>query len=829
MLCEALHASKIPYQHNSHFTSIILTMSGNFDLNLLPLHRLAGQDQPELPGLFAVTPPRHPARGRDADHLVLYLTVTGDLSLTPEQRTKLLERLAQTYYKSSGTVTAAMKGVAEALNAALLERNLQGSNSGRQGVGWLTQVVLRGEVIYLAHSGPAHAFLARPQENQHWYDPQGAGRGLGLARIATVRFYQTSLQQNDFLLLAHQPAEVWGAEGLTIAPNQGLESLRRKLLSQAGPNLNAVLLQVQAGTGKLRILRLKPAFQDMAHPTPASRSPEPAVEEKPASVAMPPQGAAAFVENESLPDAATSPLPAPEEMASQAPSSTAEGKAEPAIPEPPAEEPGLEQPASPSTTAWLPQPQVKTNQGPTPSPAGPATQRAKETDVSPKKKPVAEPSALKQLMLPVNKAFKELGNILKHTLTWLFGGLISLFKRILPDESLLNISPGTMIFFALAIPILISVVGGAVYIRRGQQRQYEVYFQQAQEAARQAEAMTDPAEQRAAWNVTLEYLDKAEFYQKTEESQALRAQAQENLDQLDAIERLDYQPALVDALGDDVQITRIVADAGEIYLLNGTQGNVYRALLTGQGYDLDPSFLCGPQAAAGTIGPLVDITLLPTGDPSGATIMGMDLNGGLIYCTPGDDPTTNVLAPPPVNFSNPKAFVLDSGDLFIIDPPNKAVWVYRNMEIDQPPHQFLGDITSFMVDVIDMEVNGDDLYLLHSNGGMTKCTFSWTEGVPTRCEDPFVYTDTRPGRSGGEVIPDALFDQIAYSPPPDPSLYLLDPQNQAIYHFSLRLNLDRQYRPLQPLAEGAATAFAISPTRMAFLAIGNQVFYAALP
>jgi hypothetical protein len=319
---------------------------------------------------------------------------------------------------------------------------------------------------------------------------------------------------------------VWGAEGLTIAPNQGLESLRRKLLSQAGPNLNAVLIQVQAGTGKLRILRLKPAFQDMAHPTSASRGPEPALEEKPDSAAMPPQGAAAFVENESQPDATTSPLPAPEETASQAPGSTAEGKAEPAVPETPIEEPGLEQPASRSTTAWLPKPQVKTNQGPTPSLAGAATQRAKETEVTPKKKPVAEPLALKQLMLPVKKAFKELGNILKHTLAWLFGGLISLFKRILPDESILNISPGTMIFFALAIPILISVVGGAVYIRRGQQRQYEVYFQQAQEAARQAEAMTDPAEQRAAWNVTLEYLDKTEFYQKTEESQALRAQAQ---------------------------------------------------------------------------------------------------------------------------------------------------------------------------------------------------------------------------------------------------------------------------------------------------------------
>jgi hypothetical protein len=829
MLRKALDTSKIPFQHNSHFTSIILTMSGNFDLNLLPLHRLAGQDQPELPGLYAVTPPRHPARGRDADHLVLYLTVTGELGLLPEQRTKLFERLAQTYYKSSGTVTAAMKGVAEALNAALLERNLQSSSSGRQGIGWLTQVVLRGEVIYLAHSGPVHAFLARPQENQHWYDPQGAGRGLGLARIATVRFYQTSLQQNDFLLLAHQPAEVWGAEGLTIAPNQGLESLRRKLLSQAGPNLNAVLIQVQAGTGKLRVLRLKPAFQDMAHSTPVSRGQGTAVEVKPVSVPVAGQSETAPVENELLPMPAAVPMLAPEETATQVPVSTTEGNAETTIPETPAAVLGLEQAISPSTGSTLPQPQVKADRITISSPAGAAQQPVKAPSTTTKKKQPAMPSAVGQLTLALKKAFQELKNILKHTLTWLFGGLISLIKRTLPDESLLNISPGTMIFFALAIPILISVVGGMVYIRRGQQRQYEAYFQQAQEAARQAAAMTDPAEQRAAWDVTLEYLDKAEFYQKTEESQSLRAQAQESLDQLDAIERLDYQPALLDKLDDGVQITRVVADSGEIYLLNSTQGNVYRAILTGQGYDLDPSFQCGPQAAAGTIGQLVDITPLPKGDPSGASILGMDLNGGLIYCTPGDDPTTTVLAPPPMNFSNPKAFDYDAGDLFIIDPPNKAVWVYRNMEIDQPPHQFLGDITSFMVDVIDMAVNGDDIYLLHSNGGMTKCTYSWTEGVPTRCEDPFVYTDNRPGRTGGEVIPDALFDQIAYSPPPDPSLYLLDPQNQAIYHFSLRLNLDRQYRPLQPLADGPATAFAISPTRLAFLAIGNQVYYAALP
>lgn len=804
-------------------------MSGAFDLNLLPLCRQAGQDQSELPGLYAVTPPRHPARGRAADQLVLYLSLTGDLGFPPDQQARLLESLAQTYYKSAGTVTAAMKGVAEALNAALLQRNLQVSSSGRQGAGLLIQAVLRGETVYLAHSGPVHAYLLRPQEVQHWFDPQITGRGLGLSRLASVRFYQASLKPNDFLLLAHQPAEAWSGEAVTITPNQGLESLRRRLLSQAGPNLSAVLVQVQAGSGKLRILRLKPAFQNMAHPSQGVAGGAKPVVEKPLS-----EGAAAVVhaaaqQSEIPPEHETALQPEPQAGAPADFSALMDLSADAASAAAPLAAPEPTQPAPSDGQAPPAAPRVERHPPASPAEAGKVPPAASKPVSPAKPKRTSGPSAATRLAAGLRKVFGEVRNVLKQAFHWLFGGLINLLKRILPDESVLNVSPTAMIFFALAIPILISVVGGVVYIRRGQQRQYEAYFQQAQEAARQAAAKTEPAELRAAWKVTLEYLDKAEFYQVTSLSQELRLQAQGTLDQLDAVERLDFQPALSANLDDSIQITRIVATAGEIYLLDRTQGNVYRAILTGSGYELDQTFLCGPQAAAGSIGALVDIAALPRGHTSGASLLAMDLRGNLIYCTPGDDPKVSVLAPPPVNFGTPKALVFDSGDLYIIDPPNKAVWVYRNLETEQPPHQYLGDITSFMVDVIGVAANADDLYLLHSNGGMTKCTYSWLEGVPTRCEDPFVYTDTRPGRTGGEVIPDALFDQVAFAPPPDPSLYMLDPQNKAVYHFSLRLNLDRQYRVSQELPPGAATAFAVSPTRLIFLAIGNKVFYAALP
>jgi hypothetical protein len=62
-------------------------MSETFDLNLLPVARLAGGDHPELLGLHFAEAPRRPARGRDGDRLILYLVVAGNAPLPPAQRT----------------------------------------------------------------------------------------------------------------------------------------------------------------------------------------------------------------------------------------------------------------------------------------------------------------------------------------------------------------------------------------------------------------------------------------------------------------------------------------------------------------------------------------------------------------------------------------------------------------------------------------------------------------------------------------------------------------------------------------------------------------------
>jgi hypothetical protein len=374
-------------------------------------------------------------------------------------------------------------------------------------------------------------------------------------------------------------------------------------------------------------------------------------------------------------------------------------------------------------------------------------------------------------------------------------------------------------------------IASLVYFQRGRARQHEIYLAQAIQAAQQAQEMEDPQELRLAWGVTLEYLNQAETYQTTKESEALRAQAQGALDALNYVQRLDYRLALTSELKEGATISRMVSLENDLYLLNSTEGVALRATFTNKGYALDPTFQCGPGPYGGYIvGAIVDIAPLPKANDVKATILGIDANGNLLYCTPGEGPLALPMAPPDTNWGAPKAVAQDAGDLYILDPLTNAVWIFRGMEVGKQPRLFFGDQIPPMSDVIDLTVNHNDLYLLHGDGHVTTCTYSGLAESPTRCEEPAPYSDPRPGLEGGDHIQGAQFAEIQFSPPPDPSIYLLEPDSKAVYHFSVRLTLQRQFQSSNPLPEGPATSFAINRnSRLMFLATGNQVYYASLP
>jgi hypothetical protein len=209
----------------------------------------------------------------------------------------------------------------------------------------------------------------------------------------------------------------------------------------------------------------------------------------------------------------------------------------------------------------------------------------------------------------------------------------------------------------------------------------------------------------------------------------------------------------------------------------------------------------------------------------------------LLYCIPGKDPAASFLQIPDKGWKGITAIAYDpNNSLYVLDAAGHAVWMYYgNPEfkfIDKPFFYFQDQVPVMMEQAIGMAINGDDLYLLHQDGHMTTCTFSRLDVSPTRCNDPALYIDTRPGYQSGMRLSDAVFSQITFTAQPDSSVALLEPFTQSVYRFSPRsLELQNQVRAGtgkdNHLPKGAPlAAMAISPNKVLFVWVTNQVFFA---
>ena len=767
------------------------------DLNILSLTRKDGQDQIEPPGLLIATPPRRPARGRQSDRLVLYLLIAGNAPLPADQLNQLLTRLAQTYYKTSGSATAAQRAVADALNQNLLERNQKEASSGRQGVGLLSIITLRNNHLYLAQSGPMHAFLINAAGAKHIHDPQISGRGLGLSRNTPIHYSQADLSPYDTLVISPQPPATWTAATLSGLHNRSPESLKFHLLDKAAPTVRAMLFQASRGAGKTSLLHPVPGqpvtyVQPKTEPIPTATPAESPAPSAPAIAVE-----AGVYEAARYPDAQFVP-PATLDQTQDSPftQSTTAGldsrvSAQPPVSEAPAEE--AEQPFASS--------QAK-------------TRRMRRTAGDGK-------------TASIGKAFSAA--IARAGL-----GIRNLFLRMLPGESVATLPSSVMITVAILVPLFVVAIAAMVYFRSGRAGQFEAIYAQAVQAAGYARTQSDPNQKMAAWQNVINFLEQAEEYQVTANTQALRNEARQAFDGLNLVTRLGYQPALTSNLPENTRITTLVATSSDLYLLNAEGGNVIRTLATASGYEVDSSFQCASGLPAGQTGQLIDITLAPSDNNFNATIQALDINGNLLQCMPGQVPIFTPLTQPSKGWGKPIAMSVDLGNLYLLDPQKNTVWIYWDSNYKEQPEEFF--VADFpMQNVIDLVVDNTDLYLLHQDGHTTLCTYSQLSVSPSRCVDTLPYVDSRPGHEGQPMQIQPPFRQVLTSQPPDPSLFYLQPEEHAVYRFSLRLlTFYGQFRPSNETLTGVsrkpATAFTLSPdARLAFLAVDNQVFYAGMP
>ncbi len=225
-----------------------------FDLNLLPIHRVNGQELAELPGLMAVAPPRKTGRGREQDTLILYLMLSGNATLSSFELHDLLKNTAHTFHQTPGSLTSAMRKAAEKINSALLERNLSTMGRGLQAFGVLALAVIRNEQCTLLLSGPAHVVWVSDGKSRHIHDPALSGKGLGTSQSFQSYFSQVELHERDLLTLCGKFPKDWEADLLNERPPASLDASYRRLTMTQG-DLNAVLIQAHSGHGTLTVLR----------------------------------------------------------------------------------------------------------------------------------------------------------------------------------------------------------------------------------------------------------------------------------------------------------------------------------------------------------------------------------------------------------------------------------------------------------------------------------------------------------------------------------------------------------------------------------------------
>ncbi len=799
-----------------------------FDLTILPLHRQNGQAYPHLPGLLAVAPPRKTARGRERDSLVLYLMLSGNADFAPAEVEELVRRAADLFYQTHGSLTFAMRRVAEAVNAALLERNLSTTGRGQYALGSLILASVRENLCTFSLSGPVHVVWVTEGGQRHIHEPALSGRGLGSSQSAQTYFSQIEFKPGDLIALCGKFPKDWEADLLYERPPALLEASYRKLMLTKS-DVHAALIQPQSGSGVITILRPEVTASG-SQPEPAPVIQEPIHAET--SSAPPP----AADMSSSKPVITEEELDALAEMGAHFVQPSAY-----AIPPRSQEEPPLAAPERVTAREFPPSiPRLK------PSAPAPEAEEVKEEAFEPQAgpptrfrlfppaKPDAHAEAARQMAKAVvggirsgRRLNERIGDFLRRHIPKLLPAAESAEPLTIPNY--------VMVFMAVFIPLAVSVVAWLVYSNYGLNETYNELYQRALVENAQASSETDPVRQRDAYLRVLERAAQAEQYRETDEIRILRSDTQAKLDALMGVVRLEFIPAFTNGLGGAVQISRMAASESDLYMLNAESGAILHAAFNGRSLEYDAAFTCQPGTHSGVqVGTLVDILALPKVNVFGASVLGIDANGTLLYCTPGQVPRASKLpALPNLNWGRITAFALDNDNLYILDSETRSVWVYRgkNSSFTEPPYFFFGSQIPDISTAIDLAVSGDDLYLLHADGHLSTCAYSRLNEVPTRCIDPAPRIDNFPAHRDMDIFAQAHFTQMALTNPPNPVVLLLDAENRSVFRLTPRsLELQNQVTgyagSASPFQAGPVSAMTISPNYVLYLAIGNQVYFA---
>jgi hypothetical protein len=436
----------------------------------------------------------------------------------------------------------------------------------------------------------------------------------------------------------------------------------------------------------------------------------------------------------------------------------------------------------------------------------------------------SKPAALRRPASPAMRNLRRRLRSLAVPFQSIGRSLSGIFPSLTPSGSPAGLSPGLLAGTAVAVPLIIVAIVAVVYLRRGRTEQYQQFMSQAQTAVVAAQLKPTLEEARPEWQAAAVWLDEARRYGGGEEADALQAFVDQALDRLDSIARIEFAPAVGGGFGPRARLRAAAATADDLYVYDESLPEVYHAWFTGRGYEIDREFQC-LQSLKETFTPgrIVDILVQPEPGALGVQgIVAIDAAGNLVYCAPGVLPATGLLTPPATGWGEIQAVDLIGDSLYVLDPKANQVWIYTAADglFAGAPAIYFTDVVQSLNHAVDLAASQDELILLHDDGLVDLCRRP-QENAPDGSLRIRIECEKDIDLGPADVTPTS----VVYSPPPEPSLFFLDPTNGAIYQYSLRLAYQSRFVPTPPLSENP-TDLAVGPPRDLFLVAGDQVYFA---
>jgi hypothetical protein len=417
---------------------------------------------------------------------------------------------------------------------------------------------------------------------------------------------------------------------------------------------------------------------------------------------------------------------------------------------------------------------------------------------------------------------------LAGAISWILRGisrlLTTLLDKLLPENapsSPTQVPITAIIMTAILIPVIVMAVMVGLQLTMQDVTQFEQLVSQIQVQANEAASApkTDPERIRTLWIAVLQRVEEAELQRANDPTLVkIRGQAQTALDEYGRVTR--KTPIPLRTFPNNPQLNAILMQGGtDLYTLDLANGAVYRDTLrqpdqisTQRGQV--PIIQSGQAASGYTVRDLIDILWVDEGGiRTSHALVGLARGGYLVTYSPAFPPANAQALPGSERWKKPVAMRVWQERLYILDPGANQIWRYvpAGTTYPNPPQvYFETEYNRNLSNAVDFAIDERGaVYVLFANGTMKK----YIAGA----EQSFNLNGIPEGglRSANAMHLDSRSAL--------PTLYVIDPIDQAVFEFTLAGTFQNRFRSADPTLFKKLSAIYSEGSRV-YVTDGNVLY-----